>query len=361
MTTVTSLDLSSLYPWYLEHHRPLPWRSTTDPYRIWVSEIMLQQTRVDVVKPYFERFLAAFPHVAALAAADEQVVLKCWEGLGYYARCRNMHRTARRIVTHHDGRFPETFEEMVALPGIGRSTAGAVLSFTAGAVLPILDGNVRRALVRLSEEQEDPRSSVAERRLWALADALVRGAPDPGLHNQAIMELGALVCTPRTPACHACPIRHACAARAAGAETRLPVRAQRKPLPHHDIAAVVLQDEAGRIYVQRRPPEGLLGGLWEFPGGKREDGESLEETAIRELAEELGVEIELREKITTIEHAYSHFRITLHAFRGRITGGDPQPTAATAWAWVPRGELDAYAFPAANRRVVEMVLSADQD
>ncbi|MFH1531173.1 MAG: A/G-specific adenine glycosylase [Pseudomonadota bacterium] len=350
-------DLHRLYAWYTGHHRTLPWRWTADPYRIWLSEIMLQQTRVDVVVPYYERFLDAFPDVAALAAADEAQVLKVWEGLGYYARCRNMHRAAETIVVEHGGRFPETLDAALALPGVGRSTAGAVLSFAWGAALPILDGNVRRVLVRLTNEQEDPRRGPAERRLWAHACALVRAAPDPGLHNQALMELGAMTCLPRRPACHACPVATACAARAAGTEEQLPVRTQKKPLPHFDIAAVVLENEAGEIFIQRRPPEGLLGGLWEFPGGKREAGETLEEAAVRELAEELGVAVELGDRIAMVKHAYSHFKITLYAFRGRILEGTPRPVEATDWAWVPRGELDAYAFPAANRRVLEALLS----
>ena len=353
MTTDTPLDLGDLSPWYLRHHRSLPWRRTTDPYRIWVSEIMLQQTRVDVVVPYYERFLAAFPDLAALAAADESRVLKLWEGLGYYARCRNLHRAAETIVSEHGGRFPETFEEVVGLPGIGRSTAGAILSFAWGMPLPILDGNVRRVLVRLSGEREDPRRGPAERRLWSLAATLVREAPDPGLHNQALMELGATICLPRHPVCHRCPVAASCAARAAGTEEQLPVRTPRRPLPHFDIAAVVLTNDAGEIFIQRRPPEGLLGGLWEFPGGKREAGESQEDAARRELTEELGVVVELGERVATVEHAYSHFRITLHAFHGWIVSGTPRPTAATDWSWVPRGDLDGYAFPAANRRVLE--------
>lgn len=358
MTDPTPHPLYPLYPWYLQHHRPLPWRETSDPYRIWLSEVMLQQTRVDVVIPYYERFLAAYPDVAALAAADEERALKLWEGLGYYARCRNLHRAARMIMADHGGRFPETFEAVRALPGIGRSTAGAVLSFAHGARLPILDGNVRRVLVRLTDERGDPREASAQRRLWAHAEACVAAAPDPGLHNQALMELGATVCLPRNPACHTCPLAAACRARAAGMEDRLPVRAPRGPLPHHDIVAVVLENAAGELYIQRRPTEGLLGGLWEFPGGKRQPGEGIDDAARRELLEELGVTIDLGARIATIEHAYSHFRITLHAFHGRIAAGTPRPTAATDWAWVPTARLDDYAFPAANRRVLEVLASA---
>ncbi len=350
---MTDPNFHPLYPWYLRHHRPLPWRETSDPYRIWISEIMLQQTRVEVVVPYYERFLDAFPTVAALAAADEARVLKLWEGLGYYARCRNLHRAARMIMTTHDGQFPARVEEVLALPGIGRSTAGAVLSFAFGARLPILDGNVRRVLVRLTNERTDPRKGPAQGRLWAHAGAGVEAAPDPGLHNQALMELGATICLPRRPACHACPLAASCRARAEGTEEQLPVRVPRSPLPHFDIAAVVLENAAGEVFIQRRPPEGLLGGLWEFPGGKREAGEGVDDAARRELQEELGVTVELGASIATVEHAYSHFRITLHAFHGRITAGTPRPTAATDWAWVAQDALDGYAFPAANRRILE--------
>ena len=361
MTNDAPLDLRDLSRWYLEDHRDLPWRSTSDPYRIWVSEIMLQQPRVDVVVPYYERFLAAYPDVAALAAADEERVLKLWEGLGYYARCRNLHRAAQLIVAEHGGRFPERVEEVLALPGVGRSTAGAILSFAHGARLPILDGNVRRVLVRLTDEHADPRKGPAQRRLWAHAEACVDRAPDPGIHNQALMELGATICLPRNPACHRCPVAAACRARAAGTAEDLPVRTPKRPLPHFDIAAVVLENDDGDIYIQRRPLEGLLGGLWEFPGGKGEPGEGMEDAARRELREELGVEVDLGAPITTVDHAYSHFKITLHAYRGRIRRGTPRPTAATDWAWVPRSRLDDYAFPAANKRVLEALATKWSD
>ncbi|MBM4370943.1 MAG: A/G-specific adenine glycosylase [Deltaproteobacteria bacterium] len=352
-----SLRLDALVPWYLASHRRLPWRETCDPYRIWVSEIMLQQTRVEVVIPYYERFLTTFPDVGALAAASADAVLKQWEGLGYYARARSLHRAARLVVKDHGGCFPESLEEALRLPGIGRSTAGAVLSLAWGVPLPVLDGNVRRVLVRLLDERRDPRSGPVMQRLWEVATERVEAAEDPALHNQALMELGACLCIPRRPSCPVCPVAPECGARAAGTAGSLPAPAPRRVLPHVHVAVAVVRNARGEILLQRRPPEGLLGGLWEFPGGKVEPGETPEAAAVRELREEVGAEVDLGARIAEIPHAYSHFRITLHAFEARLREGSSVAPTDTR-AWVPPARLDDYAFPAANRRVLDMLLDA---
>jgi A/G-specific adenine glycosylase len=345
--------VESLYRWYRSNGRSLPWRETRDPYAIWISEIMLQQTRVDTVLPYFQRFMARFPDVAALAASDPDEVLKLWEGLGYYARARNLRRGAVRIADEHRGRFPETLDAVAALPGIGRSTAGAILSAAFGQALPVLDGNVRRILLRLDNLAEDPRRAETQARLWARAQRLVEVAPDPFEHNQAMMELGALLCLPRQPRCGECPVAAECAARQAGTAADLPVRGPSRELPHYTIGVGVLSDGEGRVYIQRRPEEGLLGGLWEFPGGKREGREGLTETVRRELEEELGVRVRVGAKIVTVRHAYSHFRITLHAFHCRLLSGVPQPRAAQEGRFVPFSDLERFAFPTANRRILD--------
>ena len=347
----------ALAAWFDGGSRDLPWRRTRDPYRIWLSEIMLQQTRVETVLPYYARFLERWPTVEALAGAEQGDVLKTWEGLGYYARCRNLHRAAQQIVATHGGRLPDSLDGWLALPGVGRSTAGAILTFGFGQRHPLLDGNVKRVLTRLWDVAEVVTRAPVERRLWAWSAELLNAAGDPWTHNQAMMELGARVCAPREPACGACPGADHCAARAAGSQGQRPVKKPKKPLPHKQIGVAVIGDEQGRILIQLRPPEGLLGGLWEFPGGKQEPGETIEDCVRRETAEELGLDVEVGPLVTRVKHAYSHFRITLHAYRCTVLRGTPTPRVAPEWRWVPLGELTRYAFPKANKTVIEALLA----
>ena len=354
----TAAFSAALVDWYQDAHRDLPWRRTRDPYRIWLSEVMLQQTQVETVLPYYERFLARWPTVAALAAAPVSDVMKAWEGLGYYARCRNLHRAAQQMMAEHGGTLPDTFEAVHALPGVGRSTAGAILTFARGQRWPLLDGNVRRVLCRLGDLNDDPRRAEAERTLWGWSQELLDGAADAWSHNQAMMELGARVCTPTSPACPTCPVGAWCAARAAGTQLERPVRTPRRPLPHHEIGVGVIERD-GRVLIQLRPPEGLLGGLWEFPGGKRQEGETLEDTVRREVAEELGLEVAVGARIARVPHTYSHFRITLFAFRCTWVAGQEVPTAATEVRWVRPDELRRFAFPRANRRVLDAMLGPE--
>ena len=252
-----------LLPWYAQTGRDLPWRRTRDPYRIWLSEIMLQQTTVAAVIPRYERFLAAFPDVAALATAPVERVVEAWAGLGYYSRARNLHAAAHKVMSDHGGRFPADLAALQALPGIGRSTAGAILSIAFDLPAPILDGNVRRVLCRLFAWLDDPRGSAAERRLWEWAEALT---PEQAPHDyaQAIMDLGATICVPRTPRCELCPLVGLCLARREGVERELPRKRVAKAVPTVIQAALVLHRK-GRVLVRRRPLHGLLGGLWEFP------------------------------------------------------------------------------------------------
>ena len=337
-----------LIAWFRSRTRDVPWRDETDPYRIWVAEVMAQQTRMAVVRERYDRFLAAFPDVDALAAAERDEVLKAWEGLGYYSRARNLHDAARIVATDLDGRLPDSVEGLRALPGIGPYTAGAVASLAFGLREPAVDGNVRRVLSRLHDLPR-PAAGALEVRARALLEAT--DAP-PGEVNQALMDLGGEVCTPRSPACDHCPLGPDCLARARGTQAERPGRAPRRELPHRTIAVTVVCRE-GRVLIGRRPEEGLLGGLWEFPGGKVEPGETPRAAAARELREEMCLEAELGEEIAVVEHAYSHFRITLHAFRGRWTAGEPCGRAASDWRWVAPGELAGFAFPAANRPVLE--------
>ena len=330
----------------------MPWRETDDPYRIWVAEIMLQQTRVDTVRDYYHRFLEAFPTVEALADAERDEVLKRWEGLGFYARARHLHEAAQRVVEEHDGTVPDTMDAIKDLKGIGPYTAAAVLSIAHQKPHAVLDGNVTRVLSRVFAVEEDATTSMAQRRLRALANELL----DPkraGDFNQAMMELGALVCTPSTPLCDRCPLQNVCRAHDAGTEEDYPITPESEPVPHHDIAVGLVFDADDRLLIQRRPDEGLLGGLWEFPGGKQEEGESMEAACRRELKEELGIEVEEVAPFYTLSHAYSHFKITLHAFRGRLADGPPEAREDQPFQWVGIDELDDYAFPRANRRLIE--------
>jgi A/G-specific adenine glycosylase len=345
-----------LLAWYEDHRRDLPWRRTRDPYRIWVAEVMLQQTRVETAIPYYHRFLECFPTVEHLARASLDEVLKVWEGLGYYARARNLHAAAQIVVASHGGELPHTWEELLALPGIGPYTAGAILSVAFGQEVPALDGNARRVLCRLFNVDQDPRRPAAQRRLWTLAHELLPPS-QAGAFNQALMDLGTLICTPRNPSCGTCPLTDLCQARQLKRQGELPVRAPRRAIPHRDVTAGVIW-KGDRLLIAQRLPQGLLGGLWEFPGGKQEAGESLPHCLQREIREELGIEIEVGELFLTLQHAYSHFRITLHVFRCRYKGGQPQALDCADWRWVPVDELPRFAFPVADQKIVAALLSA---
>lgn len=359
-------DLDSLHPspatidafhtdvlaWYDRHKREMPWRDIDDPYKTWVSEIMLQQTRVDTVRDYYRRFLAEFPTVEDLAAADRDAVLKQWEGLGYYSRARYLHDASKYVVNEHDGTVPRTWDAIRELKGIGPYTAAAVLSIAYGEPHAVLDGNVIRVLARIFAVAEDSTTSRTKRQLRRIANELIEPTR-PGDFNQAMMELGATVCTPRSPSCDACPVAAVCEAHAMGTETDYPVTPESKPIPHHDIAVGLVFDDDGRLLIQRRPDEGLLGGLWEFPGGKKEKGESVEAACLRELKEEVGITVAVDAPFATIKHAYSHFKITLHAFRCHVEAGTPSSEEGQPLRWVAPEELDDYAFPRANRRLIE--------
>jgi A/G-specific adenine glycosylase len=338
-----------LPPWWRRCRRDLPWRRTKDPYAIWVSEVMLQQTQVATVQPYYRRFRSRFPTVRALARTPQAAVLKAWEGLGYYARARNLHAAAKAVVRQHRGRLPRTAEALRRLPGIGRYTAAAIASIAFGADDAVLDGNVIRVLSRLFAVAGQAARPATQKRLWTLAQRLVP-AGRAGLFNQAMMDLGATVCTARRPRCQACPLVSHCRAHRMGREQDYPHRARRRPVPHYDIAAAIVQ-RRGRVLIGRRHARGLLGGLWELPGGKVRPGETLAAAARRETAEELGVRIRVLAPAATIRHAYSHFRITLHAFRCRYVSGRCRAIGCEAFRWVRPGELHRYAFPRANLKL----------
>ncbi|MCS7039454.1 MAG: A/G-specific adenine glycosylase [Caldilineales bacterium] len=342
-----------LLDWFAAHRRDLPWRRKPTPYRVWVSETMLQQTQVATVLPYYERFLARFPTIEALAAADLAEVLKLWEGMGYYRRAHHLHRAAQMVVAQYNGELPSDEAALLALPGIGRYTAGAIRAIAFGLPAPMVDGNVRRVLARLDDVDEPVDDPAVSARLWARAAELV-DPKRPGDFNQALMEVGSTLCRPRRPACAACPLADFCLARARGTQEQRPVRRRRLPRPHYDVVAGIVwhAELPGRFLIAQRPPDGMLGGLWEFPGGKRQAGESLPQALERELAEELGIRVAVGDHLLSFNHAYSHFRITLHAYHARHLGGAPQTLGVADWRWVTASELDAFAFARTDRRII---------
>lgn len=347
----------ALHTWYREHARDLPWRRTSDPYAIWISEVMLQQTQVATVIPYHRAFIDAFPDPRALAAASEDDVLRVWEGLGYYRRALNLRAAARCVVQRHGGLLPASVEALRALPGVGAYTAAAVASIAFGLDVAVVDGNVRRVLCRLVALAEDPRRAPYPEALERLAHALLP-AGTGGLHNQAMMELGARVCLPRAPSCAACPFVIPCRARAAGSAEQLPVRASRRVLPHHEVAIGIVR-RRGRTLIDQRPYDGLLGGLWEFPGGKLEPGETPEQALARELREELGLRVEIEAALAPVEHAYSHFRVTLHPRLCRFLAMEGRAAEGRPIRWVTAAELREVAMPRANRKVLEALAERD--
>ena len=342
-----------LLAWYRAHRRDLPWRRSRDPYAIWISEAMLQQTRVETVIPYWERFLARFPDIEALATADTDAVLSAWSGLGYYSRARNLQRAARQLMERHDGALPRDPAALRELPGVGRYTAGALASIAFDAPEPVLDGNVTRVLTRwLGIEEEVPRPAVQER-LWAEAGALVRGA-SPGDLNQALMELGATVCTPRAPRCDACPWRRRCRARAAGTAESLP-RKTPKRAPRAVEAVAGWLERRGRALVVQRPADGLLAGLWELPGGALRPGEAPEDALRRHFAEGLGLALPCAEALGSVEHLFSHRRLRLHVFRCKPVAGRLRRRGWPAHRWVSPADFDDLAQGGPTRKVRERV------
>jgi A/G-specific adenine glycosylase len=308
-----------LLHWFAQHRRELPWRHDRDPYRIWVSEAMLQQTQLATVVPYFERFVAAFPTIADLAAADEQEVLKRWEGLGYYRRARDLHQAAQQIVTEHDGEFPRDPAACQALPGIGRYMAGAVLSQAFDQRLPIVEANSKRVLCRLFGQEGDPQTGPVQRWLWQTAESLLP-RKTVGAFNQALMELGALICTPKAPRCDKCPLVEQCVARRRGRQEQIPASPPAAQIVEVQEAAVVVRRGLNVLLVQR-PKAGRWAGMWEFPHAELEDGETAPAAAARIARQLSGIEIGPAQPLGNIRHNVTRFRITMACFAARRRSG----------------------------------------
>jgi len=340
----------SLLRWYQKNGRVLPWRQTADPYAIWVSEIMLQQTQVATAEPYYRRFLSAFPTVQDLAAAPLEKVLKAWEGLGYYARARNLHRAAAEVVSRFGGKIPSTLEAILSLPGIGRSTAGAILTIGSGQRHPILDGNVRRVLCRYFAVLEDPKKKAVEAQLWEHSERLLPNEK-ADLYTQAVMDLGATVCTPASPACGRCPVRKGCRGYRLGVQTELPAKGVKKEIPHRSYAAGILFN-GERVLIRRRPLTGLLAGLWEFPAGPVDapaSGRGLEKEVEALFEKEMGLKVKASHPWMEIKHTFTHFRMTLHVF---ILSGKGAGRVSSPLRWAGLRELADLPFSAAHQKIV---------
>ena len=353
--------VESLLDWYQENARELPWRSEQSPYRTWISEIMLQQTQVDTVIPYFSRWMARFPDVESLANADIQEVLSFWEGLGYYSRARNLHKAARMVMREMDGELPQTAKELQVLPGIGPYTASAIASIAFGKDVAAVDGNIRRVLSRLFDVSVPARSREGEKIIRNLAEEHLTSGK-AGFYNQALMDLGATICTPQDPACEMCPVSEHCVAFMLGIQDQRPFKLPRKKIPHNIVTAAVIQRD-GHVLLAQRHNDRLLGGLWEFPGGTMEAQDAdLSACLRREIEEELGVMIKVGTPFGEYNHAYTHFKITLHAFLCELSNEvEPQPLASQALAWVPIENLGDYPMGKVDRLISNRLEKEDRD
>jgi A/G-specific adenine glycosylase len=338
---------SNLLKWYRANKRSLPWRGHADPYAVWVSEIMLQQTRVETVVPYFLRWMRTFPTIRRLARASERQVLNQWEGLGYYARARNLRRAAQLLVKRFGGELPGDVESLRTLPGIGRYTAGAIASMAFGQDEAALDGNIRRVLARVFNVSEAANSPAGEMILWELA---TRNLPKghAGDYNQAMMDLGATICVPTKPRCPICPVRGVCEALKLGIQEERPVLKAKKTVPHHVyVAAVILRK--GRVLLVRRPSNGLLGGMWEFPNGKVQGSllRGLEKTIRRLYA----LDLRLSEPLGVVRHGYSHFTAEVHVFACELKAEFDNADSH----WVTVKKLDEYPMGKIDRQIAELI------
>ena len=343
----------ALLHWFAENGRLLPWRCTYLPYHIWISEIMLQQTRMDRVVVYFNRWLDRFPDLASLAEAREQEVLRLWEGLGYYSRARNLLKTADLLCRNHDSALPEDHAALLKLPGIGRYTAGAIMSLAFNRSHPIVDANVERLFSRLFNLAAPVKEKLTHGFIWRKAAELIPQGK-ARFFNQALMELGALVCLPRSPRCDDCPLRDHCEAFAQGVVGERPVAGKPREIIPITMASGVLQHQ-GKIYIQKRLPDDVWPNLWEFPGGRLEEDETPEQALVREYREETDFAIHGLEKITTIRHNFTRYRVTLHCYLCRLRGCGTEPAlhAAQEYRWAGPEELENFAFPAPLRRLIK--------
>jgi len=342
----------NLLAWYATNQRDLPWRRSRDPYRIWVSEVMLQQTRVETVMPYYERWMAQFPTPQALAEAPEEQVLKAWEGLGYYSRARNLQQAVQEVVATYDGKVPNDPAAIASLKGVGPYTAGAILSIAYNRPVAAVDGNVMRVFARLFAIADDIGRPATRRAIEALVESFIPEG-HASAFNQALMDLGAMVCTPRSPKCLLCPVREQCQALETGRVGELPVKEKAKaPRPVDMVAAALWHD--GRLLIARRPPEGLLAGLWGFPGRERPVDLPWERALHASIWEQYGVEIEVEAHLVDVKHVFSHLIWNLRCYTARLAPGQAIAESETV-RWVRPQELAQYALPTAHQKIAAAV------
>lgn len=340
---------TSLSTWFGTHQRAMPWREIASPYRTWISEMMLQQTQVDTVIPYFLRFMVQFPDVETLASAPLDDVLKQWEGLGYYSRARNLHKAAQQVVAAHAGKLPQTYKDLQTLPGIGPYAAAAIASIAYEIPVPVVDGNVLRVFTRFWGIETDIRLPSVRQEIFDRLMPEIE-TQTPSVFNQAMMELGALICTPKKPQCGICPIQSDCVAYATDQTARLPVKAKAKPVPHYVIGVGLIRYQ-GRILIAKRKASGMLGGLWELPGGKQTSDEPIAHTVTREILEETGLDVTIVKPLCVIKHAYTHFKITMHTYLCEAPHDGATAKSSTEVRWVHPDDLAQYAFPTATYKV----------
>jgi A/G-specific adenine glycosylase len=339
-----------LIGWFSQEKRDLPWRRDRDPYRIWVSEIMLQQTRVDTVIPYYENFMELFPTLDEFANADEEKILKAWEGLGYYSRVRNLQSACREVQEKYGGIVPNNPKDIANLKGIGPYTAGAVLSIAYGVPEPAVDGNVMRVLSRILSIKNDI-AKPATRKIFEEAVRILISTENPSYFNQALMELGALICTPTSPSCLLCPVREYCTAFAAGIQKELPVKTKKVKQRDVSLVAGILTNDEGKILIHKRPEKGLLANLWEFPNF--ECTSELKQDLLHQLKSEYEVETQLLENLGHIEHVFTHLKWYIHVYSGRIISEVKENSRLKL---VSLDEIEAYAFPVSHQKMLQQFL-----
>jgi len=342
-----------LLRWFDAHQRSMPWRKTRDPYRIWLSEVMLQQTQVDTVIPYYNRFVQRYPQLHNLAQAPEEEVLKLWEGLGYYRRCHHFIQAVRDVQVRYGGTVPDDPDAFRALPGVGDYTTAAVLSIAYGRVLPVVDGNVIRVMTRVFRISGDVGKAGTKKQIHA-AMGRIMSHERPGDFNQAVMELGALVCTPRQPRCGSCPIVERCGAFLHDETSRYPLIEKKAKVPEYKVGLALIFND-GRFLIQKRPSSGHLAGLWELPGGKAGPGETVEQALLRKCREDLGLDVDIREFLGDARHVYSHFKIHVTVYRCHIGTQQEKALRHQPLAWISEKDIDRYPFPAANHRLFKKI------
>jgi A/G-specific adenine glycosylase len=345
----TSSFQRNLLLWYKRHHRRLPWRKNRNPYKIWISEVMLQQTTVQAVLPYYSEWIKTFPDIRSLSKAPLQKILKAWQGLGYYQRAKNLHKASKIIVDKFDGHLPQDYEELNNLPGFGPYITAAVLSLAYGKPFPVVDANVRRILMRLKgvRGEADPQNDKV------LLDFLIPHFPQkrPGIFNQAMMELGALVCRPKNPYCLLCPLIDHCQAYKDGKQEVIPLPKKRKYRKIQAVVAIIRKN--GRFLIQKRSSKGLLADLWEFPGGKKRQGETLEEALHREIKEELGTEVQSEKFLIRVQHSYTQYQVSLYAYECGLKN-DPHVNKGLH-RWVTLRGMKRYPFPSGSAKIIRFL------